>query len=79
MSAFIESIRLEIRTLQYSLKTEKTYLYWCRYFIRFNHLKHPNMMGNAEIERFLSHLAKSAGSETLIYPALKINLRGQRR
>jgi site-specific recombinase XerC len=48
MSAFIESIRLEIRTLQYSLKTEKTYLYWCRYFIRFNHLKHPNMMGNVE-------------------------------
>ena len=43
MSAFIESIRLEIRTLQYSLKTERTYLYWCRYFIRFNHFKHPNI------------------------------------
>ena len=28
MSAFIESIRLEIRTLQYSLKTERTYLYY---------------------------------------------------
>ena len=61
MSAFIESIRLEIRTLQYSLKTEKTYLYWCRCFIRFNHLKHPNTMGNAEIERFLNHLAMNRG------------------
>jgi integron integrase len=61
MSAFIESIRSEIRTRHYSLKTEKTYLYWCRYFIRFNNLKHPNVMGNAEIERFLNHLALNRG------------------
>ncbi|TAA41724.1 integron integrase [Corallincola spongiicola] len=56
-SPFIESVRKELRTRQYSYRTEKTYLHWIRYFIRFNDYKHPDMMGNAEIERFLSHLA----------------------
>ena len=57
MSPFIESIRVVIRTKQYSLKTEKSYLYWARYFIRFHQLKHPNEMGNKEVGTFLSHLA----------------------
>jgi integron integrase len=61
MSPFIELIRAVIRTKQYSLKTEKSYLYWARYFIRFHHLKHPNEMGNKEVETFLSHLAVSRG------------------
>lgn len=56
-SPFIEKIRTELRTRHYSYRTEKTYLYWIRFFIRFNDLKHPNDMGNHEIERFLNHLA----------------------
>ena len=47
MSPFIESIRVVIRTKQYSLKTEKSYLYWDRYFIRLHQLKHLNEMGAA--------------------------------
>lgn len=61
MSPFIESIRVVLRTKQYSLKTEKSYLYWVRYFIRFHHLKHPKEMGNQEVEAFLSHLAVARG------------------
>ena len=61
MSPFIESIRVVIRTKQYSLKTEKSYLYWARYFIRFHQLKHPNEMGSKEVETFLSHLAAVRG------------------
>jgi integron integrase len=61
MSPFIESIRTVLRTKQYSLRTEKSYLYWCRYFIRFHKLKHPAEMGNFEVEAFLSHLAASRG------------------
>lgn len=61
MSAFIEKIRVEIRTKQYSLKTEKSYLYWVKYFIRFNNMQHPETMGNSEIERFLNHLAANRG------------------
>ncbi|GAB3027791.1 integron integrase [Bowmanella dokdonensis] len=56
-SAFLEQVRCELRTRQYSLRTEKTYLFWIRNFIRFNEKRHPSEMGNAEIERFLSYLA----------------------
>ena len=35
-SQFIESIRRDIRLRGYSIRTEKGYLYWIKYFIRFN-------------------------------------------
>ncbi|WP_114766969.1 integron integrase [Vibrio rhodolitus] len=53
----MEKVRTELRTKQYSIRTEKCYMHWIRYFIRFNDLKHPESMGNVEIERFLNHLA----------------------
>ncbi|MCF2949658.1 integron integrase [Paraglaciecola aquimarina] len=56
-SPFLESVRQEIRTMRYSIKTEKSYLWWIKGFILFNDKKHPNDMGNHEIERFLNHLA----------------------
>jgi integron integrase len=56
-SPFMESIRIELRTRRYSIKTEKVYLYWIKQFILFNDKKHPQDMGNHEIERFLNHLA----------------------
>ena len=56
-SPFIERCRTELRTRHYSLRTEKTYLYW----IRFNDLRHPEQMANAEIERFLNHMALNRG------------------
>ena len=61
MSNFIESIRTVLRSKQYSLKTEKAYLYWCRLFIRYNHYKHPKEATNQEIEAFLSFLAVQRG------------------
>lgn len=56
-SPFLESVRVELRTRHYSLKTEKSYLYWIKGYILFNDKKHPDEMGNREIERFLNHLA----------------------
>ncbi|MDO6746471.1 integron integrase [Gilvimarinus sp. 1_MG-2023] len=56
-SPFIERVRSELRTRHYSLRTEKTYLYWIRHFILFNDKRHPEVLGNAEIEGFLSYLA----------------------
>ncbi|MEM8561046.1 MAG: integron integrase [Pseudomonadota bacterium] len=56
-SPFIETVRAELRTRQYSLRTKKTYLYWVRHFIYFHDRRHPGEMGNAEIERFLNYLA----------------------
>ncbi|WP_291825762.1 site-specific integrase [Marinobacter sp.] len=60
-SPFLQSVRTEIRTKQYSYRTEKSYLYWVRQFILFNDKKHPKVMGNHEIERFLNHLAVNRG------------------
>lgn len=56
-SPFLESIRAELRTRHYSYQTEKTYLFWCRQFIRFHGKRHPAEMGNQELERFLNYLA----------------------
>lgn len=55
MSEFIESVRSELRTRRYSIQTEKSYLHWVKAFIRFSDLKHPQVLFNADIERFLSH------------------------
>uniref|UniRef100_A0A5Q0TN43 Tyrosine-type recombinase/integrase n=1 Tax=Vibrio algicola TaxID=2662262 RepID=A0A5Q0TN43_9VIBR len=33
----------------YSLKTEKSYLFWIRQFIRFHKMKHPKDMSNSHI------------------------------
>ncbi|RAU18388.1 hypothetical protein DN062_09175 [Nitrincola tibetensis] len=56
-SPFINSIRREIRLRGYSYTTEKSYLYWIRFFIRYNALKHPTEMGATEVRNFLSYLA----------------------
>jgi integron integrase len=55
----MDDLRDKLRVKQYSYKTEKAYLDWTRRFIRFHKLRHPKEMGKAEIEAFLTHLAKS--------------------
>ena len=56
-SPFIESVRTNIRLRGYSIRTEKTYLYWIRRFIYFNEMRHPTTMGAVEVKGFLSWLA----------------------
>src|SRR5262245_66506854 len=46
-----------IRLKHYSIRTERAYLSWMRRYILFHHKRHPQEMGPAEIEAFLSHLA----------------------
>lgn len=43
--------------LHYSIRTEKSYIYWIKYYIHFHELRHPRDMGHAEIEAFLTYLA----------------------
>jgi integron integrase len=50
-------LRERLRYLHYSLRTEETYVYWARFFIRFHNLKHPRDLGKAEVEAFLTMLA----------------------
>lgn len=53
----MEQVRTVLRTKHYSRRTEKTYCYWVRYFIRFHGLRHPRDMGEREVREFLSWLA----------------------
>jgi len=58
-SPFLESVRNEIRLRGYSIRTEKSYLYWIKQFILFNNKRHPLDMGKEEVKSYLSWLATS--------------------
>ncbi len=53
----LDVVRDKIRFKHYSISTERTYLYWLKYFILFHDKKHPIQMGKAQIEQFLTYLA----------------------
>ncbi|MDF3036158.1 MAG: integron integrase family protein [Paucimonas sp.] len=53
----LDQVRERIRYRHYSLSTEKNYLYWIRFFIRWSDMKHPRDMGVTEVEAFLAMLA----------------------
>ena len=58
----LDQVRERVRYLHYSLKTEKAYLYWIRFFIRWIAMQgagmhHPRDMGTKEVEALLSMMA----------------------
>ncbi len=57
----LDQLRERIRYLHYSLSTEKAYVHWVRFFIRWHGqggvMRHPRDMGAAEVESFLTMLA----------------------
>lgn len=57
-SPFIQSIRSACRLRGYSLRTEKSYVFWARRFIYFNNKRHPKDCGSVEVTSFLTHLAE---------------------
>lgn len=52
-----EQFRAVIRLHHYSIRTEKSYWYWIRYFLRFHKMRHPLEMGPSEVNAFLAWLA----------------------
>ena len=54
-----EQVHEVIRFKQFSSRTESSYWNWIRQFIFFHQKRHPREMGKAEIEVFLTHLAKA--------------------
>ena len=57
----LDQVRERIRYMHYSLSSEKVYLYWVRFFIRWHGrngtMKHPRDMGAPQVEAFLIMLA----------------------
>jgi integrase len=64
----LDQVRERIRYLHYSLSTEKTYLYWVKFFIRWHGrggtMRHPRDMDGPEIEGFLTMLATERRAST---------------
>ena len=52
-----DQVRRVIRLNRYSIRTEKSYWYWIRFYIRFHGVRHPQEMGPKEIQEFLTWLA----------------------
>jgi integron integrase len=57
----LDRVREALRARHYSIRTEEAYVGWIRRFVRFHGLRHPEAMGEAEVNRFLSHLAVAGG------------------
>jgi integron integrase len=53
----LDRVREALRVRHMSLRTEKAYLHWIRRYILFHGKRHPQEMGEAEINAFLTHLA----------------------
>ncbi|MBB5322748.1 integron integrase [Marinobacter oulmenensis] len=57
---FLDRLRNFIRLRGLAYKTEKTYIFWIKRFIRFHGRRHPETMGTSEVEAFLSDLVLQA-------------------
>lgn len=70
----LERVSEAIQLKHYSYRTEETYIQWIKRYILFHNKKHPQDMGVAEIEAFLTHLAVvgkvSASTQNQAFSAL---------
>ena len=53
----LDQVRAVIRRRHYSIRTEQSYIDWIRRFILFHEKKHPQELGERQINSFLTHLA----------------------
>ena len=56
-SPFIDSIARFMSVRRYSPRTIEAYLYWIKYYIYFHDKRHPQQMGERDVERFLTFLS----------------------
>ena len=52
-----EQFHALMRARHYSIRTEKSYGYWIRFYLRFHQMRHPLELGPSEVNQFLSWLA----------------------
>lgn len=56
----LSRMRRVMRARHYSWRTERTYVSWAKRFVEFHRLRHPEEMGEAEVEQYLTSLAVQA-------------------
>ncbi len=57
MAKLMEEVERSLRANGYALKTERTYMYWIRKYVRHYLPKHPRDLGCTEVNQYLTHLA----------------------
>lgn len=55
-SPFLNSVSEFMFLKRYAKKTIDTYLKYIKQYIRFNNFEHPNILGDVEVEAFLTHI-----------------------
>ncbi len=53
----LDQVREAIQRKHYSPRTAESYIHWIKRFIFFHNKRHPDELGEREIEAFLTHLA----------------------
>ena len=53
----LDMVREQMRRMNYSYRTEVSYVNWVRRFVEFHGMRWPHVMGRPEVERFLNYLA----------------------
>ncbi len=54
---FMDTVRNTLRVQRYSYRTEQSYCYWIKYYIRYHSLRHPAQLGPDHVIQFLTYLA----------------------
>src|SRR5690349_8414224 len=57
----LDRVRDRIRLKHYSRSTESTYVHWIKRYVLFHGKQHPEVLGESEVESFLTHLARNEG------------------
>lgn len=53
----LDQVKIHLRSLHYSRRTEESYVNWIKRYIFFHDKTHPDKLGKDEIRKFLNHLA----------------------
>jgi hypothetical protein len=67
----LERLARTIRAMRYSIRTEQSYMDWCRRFLAFCAPAPEEQLGAADVQRFLTHLAvdRSVAAGSTCFPA----------
>ena len=61
----LDQVRERLRYMHYSLQTEKSYVYWIKFFVRWHGrlgtMRHPREMGQLEVEAILTLMTGETG------------------
>ena len=57
-----QRIAIAVRAKGYSLSTERTYVHWAKAYCKWHGRRHPKMLGAAEAQAYLNHLAVDKAS-----------------